>query len=209
MTSDPAYEASTKAKNQVGSGNAEGAVQTLENYLATDPHNNKLRLQLANIIFYELKDFDYAMMQLDAILDIDPDYTDALIAQVTILGEYKKYNKETDAKYRHLLEIAPSADMYHAYARFLRYQMTDFRQSGEYFERAIAAAPDRYEYRQNYCGLLLNDLKDYVKAKEQLEVLMEMRPGDVMVRNNYDRLMRTRFDKDGNPKKRLSLFKRH
>ena len=208
MTSDPAYEASSKAKRQVEGGNPQGAVDTLEEYLRTDPHNNKVRLQLAQIIIYNLEDMEYGMMQLDAILDIDPDYVDAIIAKVTVMSENKRNNKETDALFQHLLEIAPTADLDNMYARFLRHQITDFRKAGEYYEKAIALAPDRYEFHQNYSVLLLNDLRDYEKAKRELEILMEMKPNDYSVRKNYDLLISKKFDKDGNVKKKRFGFMR-
>jgi hypothetical protein len=44
MTSDPEYEATSRAKRQYDSGNPAGAVKTLEDYLKTDPHNCKVRL---------------------------------------------------------------------------------------------------------------------------------------------------------------------
>lgn len=209
MSSDPAYDASAKAKRQVEGGNPEGAVETLEEYLKTDPHNNKVRLQLAQIIIRKLEDMDYGMMQLDAILDIDPDYTDAIIAKITILSENKRNNKETDELFKHLLEVAPTADLYNMYARFLRHQLVDFRKAGEYYEKAIALAPDRYEFHQNYSVLLLNDLRDYEKAKEELEILMELKPNDFSARKNYDLLMSKKFDKNGNvKKKRFSITRR-
>jgi tetratricopeptide (TPR) repeat protein len=191
----------SKAKRQYDSGNIQGAVETLEEYLKTDPHNCKARLQLAQHIIYGLKDMQYGMMQLDIVLDLDPDYYDALYAKAAVLSQNKKNNKETNEIFLKLLEVQPSADLYNTYARFLRNQMVDFPKAGEYYEKAIALAPNRYEYHQNYSALLLNDLKDYQKAKEELEILMELKPGDWKVKENYDRLMREKFDKDGNVKK--------
>ena len=209
MSSDPAYDACSKAKRQYDSGNPQGAVDTLENYLKTDPHNCKVRLQLAQHIIYGLKNKDYGMMQLDIILDIDPDYVDALKAQIAVLSEDKKNNKVTDEKFQRLLELDPSADMYNTYARFLRNQMVDFPKAAEYYEKAIALNPNKYEYHQNYSALLLNDLKDYEKAKKELEILMELKPGDAKIKQNYDRLLREKFDKDGNVKKsRFGFLKR-
>jgi len=209
MTSDLAYDACSKAKRQYESGNVKGAVDTLEDYLRTDPHNCKVRLQLAQHIIYGLKDMDYGMMQLDVVLDIDPEYKDALLAQVTIMAQDKKNNKETDEKFQRLLELEPTADMYNTYARFLRNQMVDFKKAAEYYEKAIELAPNKYEYHQNYSALLLNDLKDYQKAKEELEILMEMKPNDYKVKSNYDRLMKEKFDSNGNLKKqRFSMFRR-
>ena len=60
--SDPEYEAMSKAKRQWQSGNPQGAVDTLEAYLVTDPHNTKPRLLLAEIIFNGLKDDRYALL---------------------------------------------------------------------------------------------------------------------------------------------------
>jgi Tfp pilus assembly protein PilF len=209
MTSDPEYEATSKAKRQYESGNAQGAVVTLEDYLKTDPHNCKVRLQLAQYIIYGLDNLEYGMMQLDVILDIDPEYEDALLAQVAVASKYKKYNKDTNAKFEKILETKETGDICNAYARFLRNQMLDFKKSQIYYEKAIALEPNRYEFHQNYAALLLNDLKDYQKAKEELEILMKLKPGDKKVQDNYDRLINEKFDKNGNPKKsRLGFLRR-
>ena len=199
---DVAYEAMSKAKRQAESGNPQGAVDTLEEYLRTDPHNTKPRLLLADIIIHKLDDMKYGMMQLDAILDLEPDNVDALKAAVTVLSKYKKYNRETDEKFQRILELEPSAEMYNQYARFLRHQITDFQRSREYYEKAISMDPKNYDYHLNYTVLLLNDVRDYVKAKEELEYLMSVKPGDANLRKNYDKLMREKFDRDGNLKKK-------
>lgn len=204
---DAAYEAMSKAKRQAESGNAQGAVDTLEDYLKTDPHNTKPRLLLADIIIHKLEDVKYGMMQIDIILDLEPDNTDALKAAVTVLSKYKKYNKETDEKFQKLLELEPSAEMYNQYARFLRHQITDFSRAGEYYRKAIAMDPKNYDYHLNYAVLLLNDLKDYITAKQELEYLLSVRPSDAMLRRNYDKLMREKFDKDGNLKKKGLMAK--
>ena len=209
MSSDPAYDACSKAKRQYDSGNIQGAVDTLEEYLKGDPHNCKVRLQLAQHILYGLKNEQYGLMQLDVIMDIDPDYVDGLKAQISFLAENKKNNKETNEKFQRLIELEPTADLYNSYARFLRNQMIDFPKAQEYYEKAIALNPGKNEYHQNYAALLLNDIKDYQKAKEELELLMELKPGDWKVKDNYDRLMREKFDKDGNVKKsRLGFLRR-
>ena len=209
MSKDPAYDACSKAKRQYDSGNFQGAVDTLEDYLKTDPHNCKVRLQLAQHIIYGLKVMDYGMMQLDVILDIDPEYKDALLAQVTVMSQDKKNNRETNEKFKRLIELEPTADMYSTYARFLRNQMVDFKGAAEYYEKAIAINPNKYEYHQNYSALLLNDLKDYEKAKQELEILMELKPDDRVIQENYRRLMREKFDANGNVKKsRFGFLKR-
>lgn len=208
MSSDPGYDAICKAKNQAESGNPEGAVNTLENYLKTDPHNVKVRLLLANVIFYNLDDVEYGKLQLDAILDLEPDNVDAMKAYVTVMQKYKKYNDETEAMFERLLEIAPSAELYSMYASFLRKQIVDFEKSAEYYKKAIELSPNKYEYHQNYAVLLLNDLRDYQTAKTELEILMDMKPGDINIRKNYDKLMNKKFDKNGNLKKPLFKISR-
>ncbi len=209
MSADPEYQAVSRAKRQYEGGNPQGAVNTLEEYLKTDPHNCKARLHLAQYYIFGLKDFEMGMMQLDIILDIDPGYEDAILAQVAATSKYKKYNDDTNKKFEKLVEIKPTANVFNEYARFLRHQMVDFKKSGEYFEKAIALEPNRYEFHQNYAALLLNDLKDYQKAKEELEILMKLKPGDKKIKENYDRLMKDKFDKDGNLKKsRFSFLKR-
>jgi tetratricopeptide (TPR) repeat protein len=209
MPSNTEYEVTSKAKRQYESGNYQGAVDTLEEYLKTDPHNCKVRLQLAQHIIYGLKDKEYGVMQLDVILDLEPENIDALKAKVAVYSEFKKNNKLVDPMYQRLIELDPSPEMYNAYAKFLRYQMVDFKKAGECYEKAIELAPNRYEYHQNYSVLLLNDLKDYEKAKKELEILMDLKPGDWKIKDNYDRLMREKFDENGNVKKsRFGFLKR-
>lgn len=199
---DAAFEAITKARNQASSGNPAGAADTLEAYLATDPHNTAPRLVLANIAIRDLDDERYGLMQLDIILDLEPENVDAMKAKASYLAQDKRNNKETSVLFERILNVSPSAEVYNEYARFLRNQMTDFLKAAENYEKAIMMDPRNYIYHQNYSVLLLNDLKDYPKAKSELEILMDMKPGDIMIKRNYDKLMREKFDKDGNVKKK-------
>ena len=41
-----------------------------------------------------------------------------------------------------------------------------------------------------------------MKAKSELEYLLSVKPGDMNLRKNYDKLMREKFDRDGNLKKK-------
>ncbi|MCL1979276.1 MAG: hypothetical protein FWG60_03865 [Methanomassiliicoccaceae archaeon] len=204
---DPEYEAISKAKRQAESGNPQGAVKTLESFLETDPHNVKARMQLARTLIYDVKDIDTGLLQMDIVLDLEPDNIEAMKAMVTVLAKHKKNNKETCDIYEKLLGLSPDADLYNAYAIFLRIQMTDFKRSGEYYEKAISANPKRPEYHQNYAVLLLKDLKDYKKAKEELEILMRLDPGNASAKKNYDLLMKKKFDSDGNLKKKSLLHR--
>ncbi|MCQ2078738.1 MAG: hypothetical protein MJZ38_01585 [archaeon] len=206
--SDPAYEAICKAKRQEEGGNPEGAVATLEQYLSTDPYCIAPRLELARLYIYKLDDRDFGITQLDVILDMDPDNVDALKASTTVKMTHKKYREQVDRDYSHLVELvaarkdpADYAKVCAAYAVFLRKQMVDFPKAGEYYERAIRAAPSAYEYHQDYAVLLLNDLKDYPKAKEELEEVLRLRPNSISARKNLDLLMRTKYDRNGNLKK--------
>jgi len=204
---EPEYEAVSKAKRQAESGNPRGAAETLESYLETDPHNAKARMQLAKTLVYDLKDVDTGIMQMEIVLELEPDNADAMKALVTVLAKHKKNNKRTSEVYEKLLASAPDADLYNAYAIFLRIQMTDFKRSAEYYEKAISLDPRRPEYRQNYSVLLLNDLKNYEKAKHELEVLMKLDPKNASAKKNYDLLMKKKFDSNGNLKKRSLLRK--
>ncbi|MCK9322595.1 MAG: hypothetical protein RBR05_03545 [Candidatus Methanomethylophilaceae archaeon] len=207
--SDPVYEAMSKAKRQSESGNVKGAIDTLENYLSTDPHNNKVRLLLANISIYGINDIEYGTMQLDIILDIEPNNVDALKASVTVLMKNKKNNKKVQEQYEKLLSIAPDAELYNTYAVFLKMQMVDFEKSAEYYEKAITLNPNKYEYHQNYAVILLNDLRDYEKAKFELEEVLRLDPKNFSAKKNYDLLIKKKFDSKGNlKKKKLSFLKR-
>ena len=207
---DPEYEAISKAKRQAESNNVSGAVSTLESYLEGCPQSAKARIALARTLIYDAKEVDRGIEQLSIVLEADADNVDALKASVTVLIKDKKNNKEVSEKYERLLVLEPSAEVYNGYARFLRQQKLDFKRSAEFYEKAIRAAPGKYEYHQNYAVLLLNDIKDYQKAKEELEIVMKLNPGNASAKKNYDLLMKKKFDADGNVKKgKFSAFKRN
>ena len=207
---DPAYAAITKARNQESNGNFAGAAETLENYLATDPHCTSPRLELARVYQYGLKDTKTAVMQIDVVLDLEPDNIDALKIATSIKTSDKTKIDECEEEFEHLGHLlagrndpAEFAQVAGLYAVFLRKQKTDFERSAEWYRKAIAADPDNYTYHQNYAVLLLNDIKDYQAAKEELETVMRLRPGSEEAKRNYDLLMRRKFDKNGNLKKGL------
>lgn len=207
--SDPAYEAVCKARRQDDGGNPEGAAETLKAYLSTDPSCESARLELARLFIYRLEMRDVGIEQLQVLLEEHPDNIDALKAATTVMMTNKRFRKQVDEDYRHLIElIAPRKDpaeyakVCAAYAVFLRQQMVDFEGAAKYFELALQASPKSYEYHQDYAVLLLHDLKDYMKAKEELEIVLELRPNSISARKNYDLLMKTKFDSEGNLKKK-------
>ena len=212
--SDPVFETVSKAKRQEESGNPKAAAETLEKFLSENPLSIPPRMELARLYIYRLGDREFGITQLDVILDMDPDNIDALKAATTVMMSDKKYRFRVDEDYSRLVGLVAArkdpkefAQVCAAYAVFLRRQMVDFPKSGEYYEKAIAAVPDAYEYHQDYAVLLLNDLKDYPKAKTELEEVLRLKPNSLSARKNYDILMKTKFDADGNLKK-PSFFSR-
>ena len=158
---DPAFEARRKAENQRSSGNVKGALKTLEDYLITDPHNNRVRMDLARIYIYDEKNVNFGLTQLDAILDIDPDYDDARKALVTILKRNKRYNDETDMHFKILLEKYPDdPDLLHSYGIFCREQLLDFTKAKECFARCVELKPKE----EQKVGLNLNIQKTKIMA---------------------------------------------
>ena len=199
---DAEYEAITKAKNQRDSGNPKGALDTLEAYLLKDPYNAKVRMLVSQIAFSCGMD-NYGLIQLDAIIDFDPENIEARKALVTVLKKNKRNNKETKELYDYLIEHCPDdADVFNSYAVFSKMQLTDFKKSAELYERAIAIDPDVSEYHLNYSILLVNDLKDYVKGRSELEKAIELDPYNQRAKDALERLIRKKF-KDGNVKKGL------
>ena len=206
--SDPVFEIVNKAKRQEESGNPKVAAETLEKFLSENPLSIPPRMELARLYIYRLGDREFGITQLDVILDMDPDNIDALKAATTVMMSDKKYRFRVDEDYTRLVGLVAArkdpkefAQVCAAYAVFLRRQMVDFPRSGEYYEKAIAAVPDAYEYHQDYAVLLLNDLKDYPKAKTELEEVLRLKPNSISARKDYDLLMKTKYDKDGNLKK--------
>ncbi len=201
---DLAFEAMERAKRQNSSGNSEGAVKTLEDYLETDPEQHKARVLLSNFYIYSLNEFDFGIFQLNAVLERDPDNVEALKAKAVALSGNKKYNNETYEIYQHILELDPSAEVYSAYGQFLRMQMVDFRASADYYLKAIELEPNNVDYRIHYVSVLLNDLKEFERAKRELEIIIRLDPENYTARKNLTKLLKNHFDKDGNLKKGFS-----
>ena len=194
---DPAFEARRKAENQRSSGNVKGALKTLEDYLVTDPHNNRVRMDLAKIYIYDDKNVNFGLVQLDAILDIDPDYDDARKALVTVLKRNKRYNDETDMHFKILLEKYPNdPDLLHSYGIFCREQLLDFTKAKECFIRCIEIKPREEQYRISYASLLSNDLREYEEARNQLRAILDINPGNYKAQQTLDRLMKRKYRKD-------------
>ena len=199
---DAEYEAISKAKRQKDSGNPQGALDTLEAYLLNDPYNAKVRMLVSQIAFSCGKD-QYGLLQLDAIIDFDPDNIEARKALVTILKKNKRNNKESKELFDYLIEHCPDdADLFNSYAIFSKMQLTDFHKSAELYERAIEINPNVAEYHLNYSILLVNDLKDYEKGRKELERAVELDPYNIRAKDALERLIKKKF-KDDRPKKGL------
>lgn len=205
---DAEFESLTKAKNQADSGNVEGACKTLEAYLATDPHNTNVRLELAKICATHKRN-DYALLQLDIILDLEPDNVEARKALITMLKVKRKFNEETHEHYEYLAKICPDdAELFNSYAIFCKMQLADFNKAAENYEKAIAINPNNATYRLNYAILLVNDLKRYEDGRAQMEKAVELEPNNQRAKDALQRLIDKKFS-DGKPKKGLfSFFKK-
>jgi len=206
---DEAYEAMSKARRQRDSGNIKGAVSTLESYLKKDPHNTKPRLLLAEILVYSSDSRSYGMMQLDVILDLEPDNHNARKALVTVLKDKRKNIGECDRHYRYLIEHCPrDADLMNSYAIFCKLQLVDFDRAEAHYLKAIALEPRNPDYRMNYAYLLAGDMDRPADAKEQLETILSYDPADAKAERALIQLMERRFNPDGTPKKKRRFFKR-
>ena len=198
---DPAYEAMSKAKRQVDGGNPMGAEKTLEEFLLKEPYNTKPRLYLAQILVNNLNDKNTAIMQLEIILDLEPENMDALKAMVLLLRVDKKKRREADETYRKLTTYFPDdVDLMSSYAIFLKNQMLDYKGAAELYEKALARDPRRSDIHYNYAILLVKEMKDYVAAREHLEEAIRLDPGNHNAQKGLDILMKKKF-KDGKPKK--------
>lgn len=204
LMKDLAFEAMERAKRQNTGGNPEGAVKTLEGYLETDPENHKARILLSNFYIYSLDEFEFGIFQLDAVLERDPKNLEALKAKAVALSGDKKYNNDTYEIYQQILELDPSAEVFSAYGQFLRMQMVDFRGSAEYCLKAIELEPNSVDYRIHYASVLLNDLKEFERARRELEIIIKLDPENYTARKNLTKLLNNHFDKDGNLKKGFS-----
>lgn len=194
---DEAFKARQKAENQRSSGNIDGAIKTLEDYLINDPHNNRVRMDLAKLYIYDAKKVDFGLMQLDAILDLDPDFDDARKALVTILKRNKRYNDETDMHFKILLEKYPKdADLIHSYGIFCREQLLNFTMAKEMFAKCVAMKPNDESYRLSYASLLVNDLREYNEARNQLSKALKINPSNTKTQKALERLQKRKYRND-------------
>ncbi len=188
-----AEDAMKKAHNQSDSNNNSGAIDTLEAYLETDPHNVEVRMYLAQIAYKAQMD-NYAIMQLKIVLDLDPDYIDARKALVTIYKNNKKTIREAEEQFRFLLEKYPDdPDLNNSYAIFCRMQLLNNKMSEEYYLKAISIDPKNSKYHMNYAILLINDLKKYDEGRAELEESIRLDPSNTRAKDALDKLMRKKY----------------
>ena len=200
-------DAIRKAQNQSASNNNSGAIETLEAYLAQDPHNIRVRMVLANIAFKNMM-INYAIMQLKIIIDIDPENIDARKALLTIYKGDKKTIKEAREQFDYLLERFPDdADLHNSYGIFCRMQLLDNKQAEQSYLRAMELDPDVSAYHMNYAILLVNDLKRYDEGRQQLERAIELDPSNERAKDALHKLMVKKYPKEL-PKKRMFSFLR-
>lgn len=202
IMAEPGYEARKKAENQRASHNIDGAIETLEAYLYTDPHNCKVRMDLARLYIIEKDNKDFGLVQLDAILDIDPDYDDARKALVSVLKNNKKYNDETKKHFDILLPKYPDdMALLHTYGTFCREQLLDFEVARKAFETCVDREPRNVIYRLSLASVLINDLRMYDTGREHLLVANELQPGNKKTADALKRLQKKKFQGDKGPKK--------
>ncbi len=200
-------DAIKKAMNQSASNNNSGAIETLEAYLAQDPHNNKVRMVLANIAFKNMM-LNYAIMQLGIIIDIDPDNVEARKALLTIYKGDKKTIKEAQQQFSYLLERFPDdPDLHNSYGIFCRMQLLNNKKAEESYLKAIELRPDESTYHMNYAILLVNDLKRYDEGRAQLEKAIELDPNNERAKDALNKLLVKKYPKEA-PKKKFFSFLR-
>lgn len=193
---DAEYDTINWAKRQRDSENPKGAIETLESYLLKDPYNVKVRM-LASQIAISSGMKDYGLLQLDVVIDLDPENIEARKALVTILKKERRHRKESGELFEYLVEHCPEDDaILNSYAIFCKMQLTDFKRAAELYERAISLRPNHAEYHLNYSILLVNDLKDYAKGRAELERAIELNPTDQRAKDALERLLRKKFKGD-------------
>lgn len=208
---EPGYEARKKAENQRSSGNIKGAIDTLEGYLFTDPHNCRVRMDLARLYIVEGNNKDFGMVQLDAILDIDPDYDDARKALISVLKNNKRYNKETKEHFEILLPKYPDdLALIHTYGTFCREQLLEFEKARDAFEICVNREPNNVMFRLSLASVLINDLRMYETGRKHLEVADRLQPGNKKTLAALRRLKKRKYQKDKGPRKGfLTRFVKH
>lgn len=202
---DLGYEARKKAENQRSSGNIDGAITTLEDYLLTNPRDKPARLLLSNILIYDKRNTDLGLIQLDAILETDPDYDEARKALITILKRSKKFNDETSMHFEILVNKYPDdPDLLHSFGIFCREQLLDFTRALEVFKRCVELRPNNEAYRLSYASLLINDFRMYLDGKEQLEYALELNPNNQKTIKALQRLQKRKYQANKGPRRGIT-----
>lgn len=199
---DPGFDARRKAENQRGSGNIQGAVDTLLARLEEDPLDHRSRMLLANILIKDMDKADDGLRHLDAIIASDPDFDDARKALVTVLKKKKKYNDETSEHFDYLLRKYPNdPDLLHSYGIFCREQLLDFDKAEECFRKCVQLKPNSEMYRLSLASLLINDFRNYDEGRVHLEKANEINPGNPKTTAALKRLSKKKYSGNKGPRK--------
>ena len=204
---DEGFEARRKAENQRASGNVDGAINTLIDYLEGHPEDHKTRLLLANMLIINKKQKDAGLAHLDTILAMDPEFDDARRALVTVLKENKKFNDETKGHFEYLLKKYPDdVDLLHSYGIFCREQLLDFTRAEKCFKKCVELEPGMERFRLSYASLLINDFRFYDSGRKQLEAAQKINPSNEKTQAALRRLSKKKYQGDKGPRKSITSF---
>ncbi len=165
------------AHDAAASGDVDGALNSLANYLSLYPGNFSLHYSYALLLAKYANNLPESMHQLDIALEIEPDNEEALMLMGQ-LAELKQDFLLAKSSYEKLLDVNDeNAEAFYRLGMIVASQFPDqLEQAAKYFKKAAKYDPANVDALYRYAGMLAGPLEKPKKAIKYLEKTLQVNP---------------------------------
>ena len=177
----------------IEAGNEAAALSFLQNEIEEQPEIAELRYHYA-LMLVQKDDVEAAKEELDEVLELAPEHTDALFLRADLATVQEDYNLAYKL-YKNVLNEDPEySDIYYRIGSLLAKHFDDkAEKAAKYLKKAIRQNPGNIDALYQYGVLLNEELDKENKAAKYLKRVIELNPGHPFA--HYD--LALIFHKDG------------
>lgn len=136
-------------------------VYLLKEYLNYSPEDVHAHLWLSNLLFYDIKNKEEAIKEIEIALKLNPEDLDILFSYGRMLFSYEEYEKSIEILKRVLYRDTKRHEAYFLIAQSYE-KLLEMSKAEESYENAISLNPDSAEYKKYLARLRIT-----LKTKQQ------------------------------------------